>query len=524
MSTVNPSARFENVQVIQSYVMPESNNADTNANMETEGSGFFITPSPNVPLRPSDITGFLLTAATQEGKLEYSDPDGFLSLGQLSDVVLTAPVSGQLLNFDGVNWVNATPTLEYLDDVTLTAPVAGQVLSYDGAEWVNATAPAAGAGGADTQVQYNNVGVLSGNAGFVFDAATTTLSVINAAVTGTFDCVSVTATGAVEGATLTDGTVVVGPAGAVSGVATMTLAGSTSGSTTIQAAAIDATTAPLVLPAADGAASTFLQNDGAGNLSWAAGGAGSGDVVGPATSTDNAMAVFDGVTGKLLKESTIIDTAGALTGVVSLTATGAVEGATISDGTVSMTAGAVSGVATMTLSGSTSGSTTIQAAAIDATTVPLVLPAADGGASTVLQNDGAGVLSWAAAGAGTGDVVGPATSTANALAVFDGATGKLLQDSTIVNAAGALSGITDLTATGNISLGAAASTVTIGSAATNLVGFYGKAPVAQQATIPIPAQIVDAAYNQANLQATINTIIAGHNVLVTFLSNLGIIA
>lgn len=40
-------------------------------------------------------------------------------------------------------------------------------------------------------------------------------------------------------------------------------------------------------------------------------GGGSGDVVGPAGATDTAVAVFDGVTGKLLRDSTLLDSAGA---------------------------------------------------------------------------------------------------------------------------------------------------------------------------------------------------------------------
>lgn len=47
-----------------------------------------------------------------------------------------------------------------------------------------------------------------------------------------------------------------------------------------------------------------------------ASGGGSGDVVGPASSTDNALARFDSTTGKLLKNSTVIcDNSGNLTGV-----------------------------------------------------------------------------------------------------------------------------------------------------------------------------------------------------------------
>lgn len=42
-----------------------------------------------------------------------------------------------------------------------------------------------------------------------------------------------------------------------------------------------------------------------------------------------------------------------------------------------------------------------------------------------------GVDTWALAAAGTGDVVGPASATNAAFAVFDGTTGKLIKDSGI---------------------------------------------------------------------------------------------
>jgi hypothetical protein len=58
-------------------------------------------------------------------------------------------------------------------------------------------------------------------------------------------------------------------------------------------------------------------------LSWAtAGGGGSGDVVGPASATDNAIARFDLTTGKLIQNSVVIvDDSGTITGVASLAAT-----------------------------------------------------------------------------------------------------------------------------------------------------------------------------------------------------------
>lgn len=56
------------------------------------------------------------------------------------------------------------------------------------------------------------------------------------------------------------------------------------------------------------------------------GGGGTGDVVGPVSATNNAVARFDGVTGKLLQDSVVlIGDTGAITGVLSLTASGLVE-------------------------------------------------------------------------------------------------------------------------------------------------------------------------------------------------------
>lgn len=113
---------------------------------------------------------------------------------------------------------------------------------------------------------------------------------------------------------------------------------------------------------------------------------GSGDVVGPGSSTDNAVARFDGTTGKLLQNSAVIiaDTTGAITGTQSVTigVTGAATG-------------------TLLLKGTTSGTVTIQTAAA-AGTYTLTLPTDDGTANQFLQTDGSGVLTWATASAAAG--------------------------------------------------------------------------------------------------------------------------
>jgi hypothetical protein len=62
------------------------------------------------------------------------------------------------------------------------------------------------------------------------------------------------------------------------------------------------------------------KDDGTASVVQIGGGAGAGDVVGPASATDNAITRFDGTTGKLIQNSavTVSDT-GALAGVLSIT-------------------------------------------------------------------------------------------------------------------------------------------------------------------------------------------------------------
>jgi len=66
--------------------------------------------------------------------------------------------------------------------------------------------------------------------------------------------------------------------------------------------------------AGDAAAGKFLFADG----TWDTPTAGTGDVVGPASSTDEAVALFNGTTGKVIKNSVVVvGTTGAVTGITS---------------------------------------------------------------------------------------------------------------------------------------------------------------------------------------------------------------
>ena len=71
----------------------------------------------------------------------------------------------------------------------------------------------------------------------------------------------------------------------------------------LQAPATIATSYTLTLPVDDGTAGQALITDGSGVLSWST--AASGDVYGPASATDNAVARFDLTTGKIIQNSAV---------------------------------------------------------------------------------------------------------------------------------------------------------------------------------------------------------------------------
>ena len=132
------------------------------------------------------------------------------------------------------------------------------------------------------------------------------------------------------------------------------------------------------------------------------------------------MVRYDLTTGKIIQNSVvIISDAGAVTGVSTLTTTGA------------LTVGGVSTlgpVGNVKITGGTNGQ--------------------------VLSTDGTGTLSWItpAGGGGGGDVVGPATAvTDNAVVRYDLTTGKLIQNSVvIIGDTGAVTGITTLAASTSV--------------------------------------------------------------------------
>jgi hypothetical protein len=68
---------------------------------------------------------------------------GATNLDGLTDVVLSSPTAGQVLKYNGTNWVNDTDntgttitSLDDIGDVNLTGILTGQLLGWNGSQWV----------------------------------------------------------------------------------------------------------------------------------------------------------------------------------------------------------------------------------------------------------------------------------------------------------------------------------------------------------------------------------------------------
>jgi hypothetical protein len=193
---------------------------------------------------------------------------------------------------------------------------------------------------------------------------------------------------------------------------------------------------------------------------------GTGDVVGPASATDGNVALFDGTTGKLIKDGVPISGGGnGASDVNKLVSFDGAGGITLTRGLQIVSDGS-SGVfgmlapdaialsydvtlpqanATLATSPNTDGSLAL----FDLSDIPV-------DAAGALTSDGAGNLSWTS----PGNVIGPASATDNAIPRFDGTTGKLIQNSGITIADGA-SGTLSGTNSGDVGLAGTPDYITI---------------------------------------------------------------
>jgi len=166
---------------------------------------------------------------------------------------------------------------------------------FNGTDYIKLAGTIANAAGSNTQIQFNNGGLFGASANLTWDGTTLSSTQVN-----------------------------------ITGQGTLRLQDTTGGEYVgLRSPGTLGASYTLTFPADDGTSGQALITDGSGVLSWST--AASGDVYGPASSTDNAVARFDSTTGKLLQNSVVlIGDTGAVTGVTDLTASGSV---TLSGGT-----------------------------------------------------------------------------------------------------------------------------------------------------------------------------------------------
>lgn len=101
---------------------------------------------PNSPVLNETFTAAGRTWKFDGSKWNLEQASGITidSLDDIADVVITGAISGEVLKFDGTNWINDTDnagtsinSLDDIGDVVITAAEEFQSLIFDGTNWIN---------------------------------------------------------------------------------------------------------------------------------------------------------------------------------------------------------------------------------------------------------------------------------------------------------------------------------------------------------------------------------------------------
>jgi len=129
------ASSFENGDTAGGVVLATGDRILVKNQAAAEENGIYLVAASGAPTRDYDFD----VAAEVVGAIVYV-VEGTLAGTLWRCTNATAPE----LEVDDITWAIYTaspPALDELTDVTITAPVAGQVIRYDGAEWVNVVPP-----------------------------------------------------------------------------------------------------------------------------------------------------------------------------------------------------------------------------------------------------------------------------------------------------------------------------------------------------------------------------------------------
>jgi len=185
------SAMFDKIDNSEAYTTLASL---TDTNISSPANGQVLkhngTNWINAQLAYSELSGTPTNISTFTNDAGYLTDITGENLSDLSDVTVTTPTSGQVLSYNGTNWVNSAASsgsLAGLSDTTITSPANGEVLKYNGSVWIDVQLAYSELSGTPTNVSTftndanyvasgDNVSTLTNDAGYLTDITGENLS------------------------------------------------------------------------------------------------------------------------------------------------------------------------------------------------------------------------------------------------------------------------------------------------------------------------------------------------------------